>query len=112
MKEVKAFVRPEKVNNVIMTLEEQGINGMTVIDVNAIAGWADPDKTTFNIKYVEKYCRIIKFELICEDDDVNAIVMAIREAGFTGKAGDGKIFISEIDDVISIRTGKHGMESI
>ena len=112
MKEIKAYIRPGKVDNVILELEKFGINGMTLINVNALADWADPLKTAFSIKYVEKYSQIVKLELICSSKDANSVVEIIRSACTTGKKGDGKIFISRIDDAISIRTGMHGENAI
>ncbi len=112
MKEIKAYIRPERVDDVILALEKEGIQGMTIIDVDVLGELTDPRRARFSTKYVEKYSRIVKIELICRAAKVDAIVEAIRAAGCTGHPGDGKIFVSNIDEAISIRTGKYGYEAI
>lgn len=112
MKEIKAYIRPEKVDHVIVALEKEGIHGMTIINVSAMADWADPERTAFSVKYVERYCKVVKLELICPASQENRLIEAIRKAAFTGKKGDGKIFVSRIDDAISVRTSLHGAEAI
>jgi len=112
MKEIKAYIRPEQVDDVILALEKVGIHGMTIIDVYALAQWTDPRRARFSTKYVEKYSKVVKFELICPAAEVDAVVEAIRSAGRTGHQGDGKIFISDIDEAISIRTGERGDAAI
>ncbi len=112
MKEITAYIRPEQVDDVVLALEKVGIRGMTIIDVHALAQWADPRQTRFSSRYVEKYSRVVKLELICQAAKVDAVVEAIRAAGRTGHPGDGKIFIADIEDAISIRTGKRGYAAI
>ncbi len=112
MKEIKAYVRPERAVDVIQALEKVGIHGMTVIDVTALAEWADPRRTRFSSTHAERYSRTVKLELICPAGKVNTITEAIRIAGHTGNPGDGKIFIADIDDAISIRTGERGQAAI
>ncbi len=112
MKEIKAYIRPEKVDKVILALEKAGIHGMTIINVSAIADWADPERTAYSVKYVERYCKVVKLELICPASHEKALIEAIRKAANTGKKGDGKIFVSGIEKAISIRTGLYGAEAI
>lgn len=112
MKEIKAYIRPEMADRVISALELAGATGMTVIDVSTIGKWADPERSILSIEYCEKYCTTIKIELISEDDDVEKFVDVILNNAHTGQKGDGKIFVSEIIDAISIRTKKHGAEAI
>jgi len=112
MKEIKAYVRPEQVDDVILALEKEGVPGMTIIDVYALAEWTDPRRARFSTKYVGKYSRVVKIELICPAADVETMIEAIRSAARTGHPGDGKIFVSNIDEAISIRTGESGHEAI
>ncbi len=112
MKEIKAYIRPDRVDDVILALEEKGVQGMTIIEVYALAEWTDPRRARFSAKYVEKYSKVVKIELICRAVEVDTIVEAIRSAGRTGHPGDGKIFVSNIDRAISIRTGESGHEAI
>jgi len=112
MKEIKAYIRPEKVDNVMLALEDKGIRGMTLINVNAIANWSDPEKSAFSVKYIEKYSKIVKLELICPSASMDDVVNAILENASTGRRGDGKIFVSDIDSAVSIRTGLRGLQAI
>lgn len=112
LKEITVYVRPERADDVILALEKIGVKGMTVIDVAAIAGWADPRSTRYSSRYAARYSNIIKLEVICSESQVNAVVEAIRVVGATGRPGDGMIFISGIDQAISIRTGETGPEAI
>ena len=112
MKEIKAYIRPERTDDVILALEKEGITGMTVINACALADWADPDKTAYSVKYVEKYCQVVKLELICPVEKEEVIINVIREAACTGNPGGGKIFSSDIDKAVSIRTGARGAAAI
>jgi len=112
MKEIKAYIRPEKADKVIFGLEVAGAKGMTVIDVSTLGGWVDPKNTQLSIEYCEKYCSSVKIELVCEDGELEKFVGAILENAHTGRKGDGKIFVSDIIETLSIRTKKHGAEAI
>ena len=112
MREIKAYLRPDRADDVIRALEETGIPGMTVIDLTAIAGLADPRSKRFSTRYTARYSQIVKLELVCEAEDVDKLVEIIRQEGYTGHPGDGKIFIASIDEAISIRTGKRGRAAL
>lgn len=112
MKEIKAYIRPSMADRVISALELADVPGMTVIDVSTIGKWADPERSKLSMEYCEKYCTTVKIELVCDDKDVEKFSNVIIEKARTGKKGDGKIFISEITESISIRTKKHGVEAI
>ena len=112
MKEIKAYIRPEMIDRVISELEAAGVKGMTVIDVSSLGGWTDPEKSKLSIEYCEKYCSSVKIELVCEDNEVEKFIDVILEKAHTGRKGDGKIFVSDITDSISIRTKKHGAEAL
>lgn len=112
MKEIKAYIRPEMIDRVISELERAGVKGMTVIDVSSLGGWTDPEKSKLSIEYCEKYCSSVKIELVCSDNELDKFVNIILEKAHTGKKGDGKIFVSDITDSISIRTKKHGAEAL
>lgn len=85
---------------------------MTVIDVSTIGNWADPKGSKLSMEFCEKYCTTIKIELVCEDKDLEKFINIITQKARTGNKGDGKIFISDISNAISIRTNKHGAEAI
>lgn len=106
MKEIKAYIRHSKAEIVIQKLEEAGIKGMTILDVNALAEWADEDSFSFSIKYVQKYSTVVKIELICNDEKVDELLKVISKYGFTGQSGDGWVFVSNIEKSIKIKTGE------
>ena len=112
MKEVTAYLRPERADDVIRALEDIGITGMTVIDVAALAGWADPRSKKYSTRYTARYCQTVKLELVATAEKIDQIVEVIRREGRTGHRGDGKIFISQVDEAISIRTGRKGRQAI
>jgi nitrogen regulatory protein P-II 1 len=112
MKEIKAYIRPSMAERVISALEIAGVSGMTVIDVSTLGKWVDPEKSKLSMEYCEKYCTTVKIELVCDDGDVEKLIEVIEKNAHTGRKGDGKIFVSDIMDAVSIRTKKHGIEAI
>jgi nitrogen regulatory protein P-II 1 len=112
LKEVQAYVRKERINEVIKALEEVGVCGMTIIKIAELADWADPEESKFSVKYADKHVSALKIELICTKEKVEPVIAAIRKAGATGHPGDGKIFISSIEKAVSIRTGETGLDAI
>lgn len=112
MKEIKAYIRPSMADRVISGLELAGVPGMTVIDVSTLGKWIDPERSKLSLEFCEKYCTTVKIELVCENEDVEKFINIIAEKARTGNKGDGKIFVSEISDALSIRTNMHGAEAI
>jgi nitrogen regulatory protein P-II 1 len=112
MKEIKFYIRPEVAERVINELEIAGAGGMTVIDVSTIGGWADPEKSMLSIEYCEKYCSSVKIELICTDDNLQKFVNIILDKAYTGRKGDGKIFVSDIIEAYNIRTKNQQDEAL
>lgn len=106
MKEIKAYVRKQKADTVISKLEEAGVKGMTVIDVAALAGWADKESYSYSIQYVEKYSMVVKLEIVCEDEDADKLTEIISTVGRTGKSGDGMIFISPVEKSVKIKNNQ------
>jgi nitrogen regulatory protein P-II 1 len=106
VKEIKAYIRRERADTVIQKLEEAGVTGMTVLDANALAEWADEKSFSFSIEYVQKYSTVVKIELICEDNEVDKLASVIANYGKTGTSGDGWVFVSNIEKSIRIKTGE------
>ncbi len=106
MKEIKAYIRKEQAEIVIRKLEMAGITGMTVLDANALSQWADQESFSYSIDLVQKYSTVVKIELICNDDQEDTMVDVIKKYGYTGRSGDGWIFVSKIDRAVRIRTGE------
>jgi nitrogen regulatory protein P-II 1 len=112
MKEIKAYIRPSMADRVISALELAEVPGMTVIDVSTLGKWADPERSKLSMEYCEKYCTTVKIELVCGEKDVKKFTNIIIEKARTGKEGDGKIFVSEIAEALSIRTRQQGADAI
>lgn len=109
MKEIKAYIRCSRVEDVIHALREIGVDNMTVIDVMALGkGLMDPQHFKYSIDCVEKYSEVAKVEITCADRDVKDIVGAIQSECHSGERGDGIVIISDVDQAVKIRTGDTG----
>jgi nitrogen regulatory protein P-II 1 len=106
MKKIIAYIRHQKADIVIEKLEEAGVKGMTLLDANALAEWADKEAFSFSIEYVQKYTKVVKIELICNKEDSDRLVEVISKFAHTGKSGDGWIFVSPIEKAVRIKTGE------
>jgi nitrogen regulatory protein P-II 1 len=106
MKEMKAYIRKSMADRVIQKLEEVGVKGMTVIDVAALAGWADKESFSYSIEYVEKYSIVEKLKIVCEVKDTDVLTNTIVQYGKTGNSEDGMIFVSPIEKSIKIRNNQ------
>lgn len=113
MKEIKAYIRCQKAEEVIQALEEAGVEGITLIDVMGVGQYlSDPNTSKYSIKCVEKYSDLGKLEVVCSDTDVHKIVETIREQAYTGMKGDGMIFVTPVEMAVKIRTGAIGEEAL
>ena len=112
MKRIIAIVRPEKMETLKDALFEAGISGMTITQIQGCGnqhGWKEYFRgTEVLLNMIPK----IKFELVVEDERVDELVDLICEAAHSGEVGDGKIFISPVEEVIRIRTGERGTSAI
>lgn len=112
MKRIIAIVRPEKMEALKEALFNKDVSGMTISQVNGCGnqhGWKEYFRgTEVLLNMVPK----VKFEIVAEDDLVDPIVEVILEVARTGNVGDGKIFISPVEQVIRIRTGERGDSAI
>jgi nitrogen regulatory protein P-II 1 len=106
MKEIKAYIRHDKADIVIEKLEEAGVKGMTILDANALAEWADSEAFSFSIEYVQKYSKVVKIELICNNENSDKLVEVISKHGHTGNSGDGWIFVTPVEKAVRIKTGE------
>ena len=108
MKKVEAIVKPFKLDEVKEALGRQGIQGMTVSEVKGFGRQKGHTELYRGAEYVVDFLPKVKIELILEDEMVEKAVEAIRTSAQTGRIGDGKIFVSSIEDAIRIRTGERG----
>ena len=112
MKRIEAVIKPFKLEEVKDALAEIGITGMTVSDVKGYGRQKGHSELYRGAEYVVDFLPKNKLEVIIEDKDVEQVTSTIVEAARTGKIGDGKIFVSDVDTVIRIRTGETGSEAI
>ena len=112
MKKIEAVIKPFKLDDVKEALQEIGVQGLTVIEAKGFGRQRGHTELYRGAEYVVDFLPKIKIEAVVNDDQVGAAIEAIQAAARTGKIGDGKIFISDIGDVIRIRTGETGATAI
>jgi nitrogen regulatory protein P-II 1 len=108
MKRVECIVRPHLLDAVKSGLQEVGVVGMTVTEVRGFGRQKGHTETYRGAEYRVEFLPKVKIETILPDDLVDDVVEAILETARTGKFGDGKIFVSPLEDVVRIRTGERG----
>ena len=112
MKLITAIVKPFKLDDVKDALKTLGILGMTVSEVRGFGRQGGHSETyrgaEYNIEFVPK----VRVEIVVDDADVNRVIEAVRTAANTGKIGDGKVWITNVDRLVRIRTGEEGSDAI
>ncbi len=112
MKKVEAIIKPFKLDDVKESLSEIGVHGMTVTEVKGFGRTGGKKEIYRGSAYVVDFVPKVKLEIIVPDDNVRQVVTTITEAARTGRIGDGKIFVTPVDDVLRIRTGETGEDAI
>ncbi len=112
MKKIEAIIKPFRLEEVKDALAEIGITGMTVSEVKGYGRQKGHSELYRGAEYVVDFLPKVKMELIVGGDQVDQVVETIVEAARTGKIGDGKIFVSDIEKIIRIRTGETDAEAI
>ncbi|MBC09042.1 MAG: transcriptional regulator [Gammaproteobacteria bacterium] len=112
MKLVTAIIKPFKLDDVREALSEISIQGMTVSEVKGFGRQKGHTELYRGAEYVVDFLPKIKIEVAISDESLSAVIEAISNSANTGKVGDGKIFVSPLEDVIRIRTGEQGSEAI
>ena len=112
MKLITAVVKPFKLDDVRTALSEVGVTGMTVTEVKGFGRQKGHTELYRGAEYVVDFLPKVKLELAVDDAMVEQAVEAISKAAHTGKIGDGKIFITPLEEIIRIRTGETGSEAI
>ena len=113
MKKIEAIIKPFKLSQVKEALHELGISGMTLVDAKGFGrqrgstGGIDP-----NNGYDDEFLAKMKLEVIVEDNQVDGVIESIKTSAYSGKIGDGKIFVSNIEQVIRIRTGEKDSDAV
>ena len=112
MKMVEAIVKPFKLDEVKEALTKAGIQGMTVEEVKGFGRQKGHTELYRGAEYTVDFLPKVKIQIIVPDDKVATVVQVITDAARTGKIGDGKIFVSAVEEVIRIRTGEKGPDAI
>jgi nitrogen regulatory protein P-II 1 len=105
MKEIKAFIRPEKINAVALNLRKNGYCCFTVFEGDGSGNYSDPKKEYPSLKHPYLHNKVAKLEIVCNKKDEKAIVQIIKEHAYTGKSGDGLIYVVKVEDKLRIRDG-------
>ncbi|MEJ2106295.1 MAG: P-II family nitrogen regulator [Acidiferrobacteraceae bacterium] len=112
MKKIEAIIKPFKLDDVREALSEAGITGLTTTEVKGFGRQKGHTELYRGAEYVVDFLPKVKIELVVDDKIVDACIDAIMNAARTGKIGDGKIFVTNVEDVIRIRTGEKGPDAI
>ena len=112
MKKVEAIIKPFKLDEVKEALQDIGLQGITVVEARGFGRQKGHTELYRGAEYVIDFLPKVKVEVIVEEKMLDKTIEAVMNAAQTGRIGDGKIFISDIEDVIRIRTGERGKEAI
>ncbi|NET08667.1 MAG: P-II family nitrogen regulator [Merismopedia sp. SIO2A8] len=112
MKKVEAIIRPFKLDEVKIALVNAGIVGMTVSEVRGFGRQKGQTERYRGSEYTVEFLQKLKVEIVVEDDQAQMVVDKIIEAARTGEIGDGKIFVSPVENIFRIRTGENDAEAI
>lgn len=112
MKKIEAIIKPFKLDEVKEALQEVGLQGITVIEAKGFGRQKGHTELYRGAEYVVDFLPKVKLEIVLGDEQVEGAVEAIRRSAQTGRIGDGKIFVSTIEEAIRIRTGESGVDAI
>ena len=112
MKMVSAIIKPFKLDDVREALAEIGVSGITVVEVKGFGRQKGHTELYRGAEYVVDFLPKIKVEIAIDDSQVDQVIEAVTDAAKTGKIGDGKIFVSDLTQVVRIRTGESGSEAL
>src|SRR5574340_1595679 len=112
MKKIEAIIKPFKLDEVREALSDVGVTGLTVTEVKGFGRQKGHTELYRGAEYVVDFLPKVKIELVLTDEAVDRAVEAIRRSAQTGRIGDGKIFISNIEGAIRIRTGETGPDAV
>ena len=112
VKKIEAIIKPFKLDEVKEALQEVGLQGITVTEAKGFGRQKGHTELYRGAEYVVDFLPKVKLEIVIEDDALDKAVEAIRNAAQTGRIGDGKIFVSNVEEVIRIRTGETGPDAI
>ena len=112
MKKIEAIIKPFKLDDVKEALQEIGLQGMTVVEAKGFGRQKGHTELYRGAEYVVDFLQKLKIEVVVADDQVEGALEAIQKAAKTGKIGDGKIFVLDVQNVVRIRTGETGAAAV
>ena len=112
MKKIEAIIRHFKLEDVKKALNEKGVQGMTITEVRGFGRQRGHTETYRGTEYEVDFVPKVKVEIVCGDEHVQGVIDTIIRSAQTGQIGDGKIFVSDLLDVIRIRTGEQGEDAL
>src|ERR1700723_4319017 len=112
MKKIEAIIKPFKLDEVKEALQEAGVQGITVLEAKGFGRQKGHTELYRGAEYVVDFLPKVKIEIVLGDEMVEKAIDAIRRAAQTGRIGDGKIFVSTVEEAIRIRTGESGIDAI
>ena len=112
MKKIEAIIKPFKLDEVKEALQDVGVQGLSVIEVKGFGRQKGHTELYRGAEYVVDFLPKVKIDVVLDDDQVDAAIEAIVEAAKTDKIGDGKIFVSTVEQAIRIRTGETGSDAL
>ncbi len=112
MKKIEAIIKPFKLDEVKEALQDVGLQGITVIEAKGFGRQKGHTELYRGAEYVVDFLPKVKLEIVLSDDRVEEAIEAFRKAAQTGRIGDGKIFVSAVEEAVRIRTGETGTDAI
>lgn len=112
MKKVEAIIKPFKLDEVKESLNAAGLRGLTVSEVKGFGRQKGHTELYRGAEYVVDFLPKVKLEIVVSEDQVASVIESIQEAAKTGRIGDGKIFVTPVEEVIRIRTGERGEDAL
>ena len=112
MKKIEAIIKPFKLEEVKENLGLIGIQGMTVVEVKGFGRQKGHTELYRGAEYIVDFLPKVKIEIVVSDDDLDKAIESIQNAAKTGRIGDGKIFVTDLEQVIRIRTGEDGEKAL
>ena len=112
MKKIEAIIKPFKLDEVKEALHDIGLQGMTVLEAKGFGRQKGHTELYRGAEYVVDFLPKVKIELVVDDQLLERAIEAIQRAAYTGRIGDGKIFVSQVEEAIRVRTGERGKDAI
>ena len=112
MKKIEAIIKPFKLDQVKEALSRSGVEGMTISEVKGFGRQRGHSELYRGAEYVVDFVPKVKLEILIDDDKVASVIETVQKAASTGRIGDGKIFVLDVDEAIRIRTGERGSPAL